>query len=299
MIKEKIKAFLQTIGLEMSSEKTLITHARTGKARFLNYHINLMNSDKASVIKSNASRGTYKRRTLNSQLYFSIPIDVTRSWLKKVEKGGRTHYRSELMNMSDYDIISTYEVELQGLINYYSRIHNLQQLRHLRFKWKQSLIKTLAAKYRTKMRKIRKKYLRYSNEKNERLIGVEIQRENKRPLIAVFGKKPIQRHNSTIIKERIQSFYIKGNELLKRLLAEVCELCGMEKVALEGHHIRKLKTLMKYWYGKDKPKWVEKMIKMRRKTLFVCKGCHQAIHSFQYDGSKLTQVLLESPVLGN
>ena len=266
MIKEKIKTFLKTIGLEMSSEKTLITHARTGKARFLNYHINLMNSDKTSVIKSDGLQGTHKRRTLNSQLYFSIPTDVTKSWLRKVEKGGRTRYRSELMNMSDYDIISTYEVELQGLINYYSRIHNLQQLRHLRFKWKQSLIKTLAAKYRTKMRKIRKKYLRFSNEKKERLIGVEIQRENKRPLKAVFGKKPIQRHNGTIIKERIQSFYIKRNELLKRLLAEVCELCGTEKVALEGHHIRKLKALMQYWYGKDKPKWIEKMIMIRRKT---------------------------------
>ena len=167
----------------MSVEKTLITHARSGKARFLNYHINLMDSEnKVSVVKKHAIAGTHKRRTLNQQLFFSIPPDVTKKWLKKVEKGERTQHRKELLNLSDYDIITTYEVELQGLINYYSRIHNRQQLRHLRYKWKNSLIKTLAAKHRTKMQKIRRKYQRFTNMKKEKLIGVEIQRENMKPL---------------------------------------------------------------------------------------------------------------------
>lgn len=110
-------------------------------------------------------------------------------------------------------------------------------------------------------------------------------------------KKPIQRLIVVVIKDRIQTIYINRTELIKRLLAEVCELCNTKNVALEGHHIRKLKDLKAYWNGKDKPQWVEKIIKIRRKTLFVCKNCHQKIHSVQYDGRNLTQVLLESPVL--
>jgi group II intron reverse transcriptase/maturase len=299
-IKRKIKEFLKSIGLELSTQKTLITHARTGKARFLNYHINLMNSEnKVSTIKSHAITGTHRRRTLNQQIYFSIPTDVTQKWLKKVEKRGRSHQRCELLNLSDYDIIATYEVELQGLINYYSRIHNLNQLRQLRYKWKQSLIKTLAAKYKTKMKKIRRKYERFTNGSKEKLIGVEIQRAHKKPLRAIFGKKPIQRHQGTVIRDTIQTIYIKRNELINRLLADVCELCRRKNVTLEGHHIRKLKDLKKQWKGREKPGWVQKMIAIKRKVLFVCSCCHQKIHSGLYDGSKLTQVSLESLVLGN
>ena len=296
-IKKRIKEFLKSIGLELSIEKTLITHARSGKARFLNYHINLMDSkNKVSVVKDHAITGTHKQRTVNQQLYLSIPRDVVKKWLKRVEKGNRIHHRKELLNLSDYDIITTYEVELQGLINYYSRIHNLQQLRHLRYKWRESLIKTLAAKHRTKMQKIRRKYLRFTNIKKEKLIGVEIQRDKKTPLRAVFGKKPIQRYIFKVIKDTIQRIYVNRNELIKRLLAEVCELCGIKDVALEGHHIRKLKDLIKQWKGKTKPKWLERMIAIKRKTLFVCTSCHQSIHFGNYNGRKLTQVALESCV---
>ena len=298
LIKEKIRRFLKSIGLELSTEKTLITHARSGKARFLNYQINLMNNDtKVSKIKKHSIAGKHKRRSINQQLYFSIPPDVVHKWLRRVQKKGRSHYRGELLNLSDYDIISTYETELQGLINYYSRVHNQQRLHYLRYQWKQSLIKTLAAKYRTKMRKIRRKYERFTNVVKQKIIGVEIQRKNKKPLRATFGRKPIQRCIGMTIVDKIQTIYIKRNELIKRLLAEVCELCNAKNVPLEGHHIRKLKDLKKKWNGKEKPKWVQKMIKIRRKALFVCKNCHQSIHSGQYDGRRLTQVLLESSVL--
>ncbi len=128
LIKKRIKQFLQGIELKMSEEKTLITHAQSGKARFLNYHINLMRSDsKVCKVRNHAIAGTHKRRSINSQLYFSVPNDVTRKWLRKVKRKGKPQYRKELLNLSNYDIIKTYEIELEGLINYYSRIHNLRQ----------------------------------------------------------------------------------------------------------------------------------------------------------------------------
>jgi hypothetical protein len=288
-IKEKIREFLKSLMLEMSEEKTFITHARTGKAKFLGYHISLMNDrDKVSVVKQHGKVGKHKRRAVNSQICFTIPKDVIYTWLSKVQKEKETVSRSELLNESDYDIVTTYETELQGVINYYSRAHNQIELSNLRYEWKRSLMSTIANKHKMSLTHVRRKYERFYNAKGERLIGVEVKREKKKSLITVFGKKPIQRQTGTIIRDKIQEIHINRNSLIDRLLAETCELCGKENVPVIGHHIRKLKDLKKKWKGREKPQWVRKMIAIRRKSLFVCKECHQKIHAGTYDGKRLT-----------
>lgn len=271
----------------MSEEKTLITHARTNKARFLGYEINLMDADdKVSTVKRHGQRGRHTRRTINQQLFFSVPQEVIKTWLEKVEENKNIRARCELLGLSDYDIITTYEVELQGWINYYSRAHNQEQLKHLRYKWKESLKHTLARKYKTNLSVIKNKYETFYNVKGEKVVGVSIEREGKKPLVTTFGRKPIQRHRK-VLRDEIQEIYINRNGLIDRLLAETCELCGKEASPVEGHHIRKLKNLNK---GKEKPEWMKRMIEIKRKTLFVCKECHRKIHSGKYDGKRLTQV---------
>ncbi len=77
---------------------------------------------------------------------------------------------------------------------------------------------------------------------------------------------------------------------MTRMLSDTCEICGNTE-EVEAHHIKKLADLTKTWEGKpDKPKWVRKMIAMRRKTLFVCRKCHLEIHQGKYDGRKLTKI---------
>jgi predicted metal-binding protein len=39
----------------------------------------------------------------------------------------------------------------------------------------------------------------------------------------------------------------------------------------------------------DTTGWRQLMQAMRRKTLVVCRDCHQKIHAGQYDGIKLTK----------
>lgn len=289
-IKRKIRNFLGSIKLDMSEEKTLITHAKTGKARFLNYQINRMHDDgKAKRVKNHPKTGTHNRRALNQQLYFAMPVDVTKRWLAKVEKNKKILHRSELLNASDYDIIMTYEIELQGLINYYNRAHNQGALKHLRYKWGESLLKTLANKHKMTTNRARKRYGRFYNVNGRRLLGVEIQRDGKNPLRAIYGKKPIQRQEKTRLKDEVQALYTNRNELIERLLAENCELCGKDNVPLNGHHVKKLKDLKERWRGKpEKPAWVRKMIEKRRKSLFICEECHQKIHAGTYDGRKIT-----------
>ncbi|MCP4373826.1 MAG: hypothetical protein GY797_37855, partial [Deltaproteobacteria bacterium] len=221
-IKRELGNFLKGIHLEMSEEKTLITHAGKERARFLNYEIE-RHIKQTKKTKSWNGQKMCRRRSITSNLFFYMPDDVFKEWANKVTKEEKPRHRAELLYLSDYDIISMYEVELQGLINYYNRTHNQQRLRYLRYLWHTSLVKTLAAKYKTKATTIIKRYTKYTPDGNK-VIGVEIQRKDKKPLRAVFGKKPITREKSIVIKDNVQTIYIVRNELITRLLATKCEL---------------------------------------------------------------------------
>jgi retron-type reverse transcriptase len=281
-IKRAFGDFLKTLKLDMSEEKTLITHALTERARFLNYEIHLMEEN--SEVRTRKDK--VKARTINGGVWFSVPEDVIKQWIAKVSKHEKITYRAELLNVSDDDMIRTCEVQLQGLINYDSRAHNVvNRMRYLRHGWEESLAKTLAAKYKTKVTTIYRKYRQFFTIDKRHILGTEIQREGKKPLRAVFGRKPIQREPRSIIRDTIQTVYNKRNERLTRLLADVCELCG-SKVNGEAHHIKKLADLKKR-YKKEPPTWVKKLIAIRRKTLFVCEKCHRKIHNGTYDGRDL------------
>ena len=66
-------------------------------------------------------------------------------------------------------------------------------------------------------------------------------------------------------------------ELIHRLLAGQRELCESTD-RLEVHHLRKLADLNRH-DRPDKPAWVHLMAKRRRKTLVICRTCHEDIHA--------------------
>ncbi len=68
-------------------------------------------------------------------------------------------------------------------------------------------------------------------------------------------------------------------ELVQRLLADTCEMCGSH-TDIEVHHIRALKDLKRYGRP-EKPAWVKTMAARHRKTLVVCRSCHEDIHHGQ------------------
>jgi hypothetical protein len=277
---EAIKAELsgvvqESIELELSDEKTVITHATHQRARFLNYEIGILRDDRKRTKTVRAGVRT-RVRSINGTIVFYVPKDVTQEWKATITKGGKVRHRAELTNLSEYDMITKYEVELQGLINYYILAQNVaKEMYKLRYYYRLSLVKTLAAKLKTRASKIRQKYTRYMAD-GRKVIAVEIQREGKKPLRAIFGREPIQRKKFvSVLKDEIVSIYANRNELITRLLAETCELCGKE-TTVEGHPIRKLKDLKKRWKGRrEKPEWVTRMLAIHRKSLFVCEECHK------------------------
>jgi hypothetical protein len=74
------------------------------------------------------------------------------------------------------------------------------------------------------------------------------------------------------------------HQILDRINAGKCELCEHESANakdFEVHHVRKLKDIkQKYSKRGDRiPHWVLAMSSLNRKTLVVCKTCHDAIHA--------------------
>lgn len=275
-IKQQLGAFLQTrLKLELSQTKTLITHARTETAKFLGYHISTFQRDDAH------ERSYYKRRVLNGKVELSLPKAVIQEQCRRYMKGNKAIHRPEMENDSVFTIISFYQSVYRGIAEYYRMAHNLYRLNKLKWIMETSLTKTLAAKLKLSVRQVYEKYhaTLLVNDKSYKGLQTIIQREGKKPLIAQWGGIPLQRRMGLPLNDTPTPYWDARVELVQRLLAETCELCGSHR-DIEVHHIRALKDL-KQDGRPEKPAWVKTMAARRRKTLVVCRSCHRDIHQGQ------------------
>jgi len=145
---------------------------------------------------------------------------------------------------------------------------------------KLSLARTLADKHRTSVRQVNRKYQIVVPTPHGALKALEVVQPrgaDKKPLVARFGGIELRRQKEAVINDHPPQVYNSlRSELVQRLLAEQCELCGSE-LNCEVHHIRKLVDLNRPGQ-KVKPLWVKRMAMRRRKTLVVCQKCHEEIH---------------------
>ena len=143
-----------------------------------------------------------------------------------------------------------------------------------------SLLKTLAGKYDSSVTKMARKYgaTIATPHGPHKCLQVSVNRsEGRKPLVATFGGIPLRRQKNAILRDRepVQATP-RPTELVYRLLAGRCELCGQtDKVRV--HQIRKLSDLNQPGQP-DQPEWVQIMTRRRRKTLVVCEACHASIH---------------------
>lgn len=272
-IKEQIKTFLhEELKLELSDEKTLITHARTESARFLSYHISASQDD---------TRQTKKKRSVNGVMRLRVPRDLLRKKCQKYQKHNKPVHRKELTNNTVFSIVAQYQSEFRGFAEYYQLANDLHRLNSLKWIMEQSLAKTLATKLKITVKKVHKKYGATWTVEGRTCKGLQatVPREGKNPLIAKWGGIPLKRRLQAILNDQPPIFWPSRSELEKRLLADTCELCGsMDQI--EVHHIRALKDLEQKG-RREKPLWVKVMSARRRKTLVVCWLCHRSIHAGQ------------------
>ncbi len=281
-IKADITAFLrEKLHLELSAQKTLITHAHTEHAKFLGYAVSIYHAD--DKLSPRAQTKT-KGRSVNGGVRLGIPYGLMDDYAKQYHRNGKIISERALVIYSDAHIIDTYQRRLRGIVEYYKYAVDRCHLTKLKHVMEVALVKTLAQKYKISVSKVYAKY-RGSQRVNEyeyKTLQVTVSTQQREQVIywGAIPLKTVRPGTEPIIDTVcVEKWANVRSDLISRLKASVCELCGAQEKCYV-HHVHKLADLKKRWAGRrEKPAWVKRMIAIQRKTLIVCHKCHVAIHA--------------------
>lgn len=274
-IKADIAQFMsEQLYLELSEEKTLITHAQT-PAKFLGYEVYVR---KSQALRHN--RNGVLRRPFNGRIVLNVSNEVVKKKLLDYnaitvgQANGKEVWkpktRSYMIGMKPEDILAQYNAEIRGFYNYYSIANNISYLGNsFGFNMEYSMFKTITQKQNSTLAKTIKKLRRgknfiisYVDNKGQKRVRVLYNEGFKRKTAQVYAQcDHIPNTNITPYPS-----------LIERLKEEKCELCGIEGKTVM-HHVRTLKDL------KGANEWEQVMLKRHRKTLAVCETCNAKIQN--------------------
>jgi group II intron reverse transcriptase/maturase len=281
-IKDTVGRFLhEDLKLELSPSKTLITHGRTRPARFLGYEVAVLQAD-----HKHDHRG---HRSINAAIGLKVPIKVIRTKCTPYLHHGEPIRRTERTVDTAFSIVAQFQAEYRGVAEYYKLAFNRHRLGRLHYVMERSLTKTLARKYRITVPQVYRRFRAVLDTEHGPRRGLQVTVDRgggKKPLVAQWGGISLARDlTPTVLNDDPPKIWSgRRSELVQRLLADTCELCGSQH-QVEVHHIRALKDLNPK--GRTQlPEWALRMAARRRKTLVVCRACHEGIH---YNGSASRQ----------
>ena len=267
-IRDRLAEFLHDdLKLELSPTKTLITHARTSAARFLGYEI---------TIQSDNRQLTKGRRAINGQTQLRVPKDVIKAKCGPFLARGKPACQNPMIRESDYTIVASFGARYRGIVQYYLLAGDVHRLHRLRWVMESSMLHTLAAKHRSTVAKMARKFKAKIDTPHglRTCFEASFDRDGRPALVARFGGIPLKRQKAAVLTDRAPIRSFPNKELITRLLANRCELCQRTD-AVQVHHIRKLADLDMTGHP---PAWATFMANKRRKSLVVCDECHDQIH---------------------
>ena len=283
-IKEQVADYFKTtLNLELNAEKTLITNLKDKRVHFLGYEI--AKSKDNAMVKVN-SKGV-KERSVNGTIQLLVPSEVISKKIAPYSRYGKSTAFVQRVNLPVLDMINEFNAEIRGLYNYYCLATDvstkLNKFKHIHYF---SLAKTIARKEDSSVAKVIQKYgidvPRKQGTGTRKVIGVKYQTKCGEKVLTYFNDslskvdKPL-----TSVPERFGLGFSYRSQLIIRLNADKCEMCGDEHGDIEVHHVRKLKDIITRYkkHGETAPNWVIQMAAMNRKTLVVCEQCHHKIHA--------------------
>lgn len=246
---------------------------RTHAARFLGYEIVVLDADD--------KRDHRGHRSINGQIGLTVPLDVIRATCTPSLHHGRPIRRTERTVTSDFSIIAQYQAKFRGIAGYYPLAFNRHHLHKVTYTMQRFLVTTLARKYRIRITQVYRRYRAVLHTDRGPRAGLQVVLERDRgrqPLVAHWGGISLARKTmiDTLDDQPKQVWNSARSEILTRLLADTCEMCESTD-GVEVHHIQHLKDL--HTKGRtEQPEWIQRMAAMRRKTLVVCRTCHEDIH---------------------
>lgn len=269
---EKIKTDIATfmherLKLELSTEKTLITHAQED-AKFLGFHITVRS---LNVLKRNR-KGSLKR-DFKGKVMLKLSSETVKEKLQNLgvirftQKDGKMVWkpkiRTELIGMDADRMVAKYNLEIRGFYNYYCIANNVSATcTDFGYIMKYSLYKTLARKFNSTLRKIIRKY----TKNNEFIIPYRDAKGNEKSRVLYHGGFKYKTNPFHRTCDIIPNTHFPKRSLAERLRGNVCELCG-NNGSLVMHHARTLKSI------KGDTPWGKQMLFMNRKTIAVCEEC--------------------------
>ncbi|NUK55555.1 maturase [Streptomyces lunaelactis] len=279
-IKQRLAAFLRDdLKLELNQDKTLITHGRTQAARFLGYEITVQHADAKVSRGGRVSRGL---RSINGKISLRVPKDVIKAKCAPFLRRGKPTHLDSLTGCAPFDIISLYGAQYRGIVQYYLLAGDVWKLDRLKGVMLTSLLKTLAAKHRSRVTTMANRYKTTirTPQGPRRCFEARIEREGRKPLVARFGGIPLTRKRTAVLDDLPSTMFTprsrpRGSQLIDRLQRGRCELCE-QRTEVQVHQVRSLAELRG---PGEQPAWAQLMLKKRRRTLVVCLPCHGGAHA--------------------
>jgi group II intron reverse transcriptase/maturase len=302
-IKNLVGKFLKShLSLDLSKEKTKITHLKKEKAKFLGFE--LWQSPSRIISKKDdinplgeidkKGKGLKLRGATLQVPRLRITFSMNAVLRKLVDKGliryktGKffpTSYKSVLQ----YDIANIVEylkTVFRGLANYYGVAHNWYDAKTLyNYFGKFCVAMTIAQKTKSKISKIFKKYgdsLAIKNSKNK-IISSYGSLSN-----ALLKKLSAGQFLNTGPSSNIESLLFKHLKLAKlSMIHWPCVICGNQA---EMHHVKHVRKVLKEKKPQSFNAYLEAMRLVNRKTLPLCKEHHLQVHKGIYDGVSLKKL---------
>ena len=272
-IKAKIKVFLfERLKLELSDEKTLITHSAE-YARFLGYDVRIRRNGQIK----NGGQG-YSQRTLSNKVELNVPLTdkiekylFNRKAVMWADGALRPVHRGALVTMTDLEILMVYNAELRGICNYYGIASNYGKLGYFAYLMEYSCLMTLASKHKSSVSKMLKQF---KDGKGGWCIPYETHKGKKYMYFAKYQECKAPMDAKDAIPHAVPETIKSHSSFESRLLAKQCEFCGStDSKRYEVHHVHKLKDL------KGKSMLEQVMLARRRKTIVLCEKCHHNLHN--------------------
>jgi len=279
-IKSLISKFLGDLKLTLSQEKTLITNARSSRAKFLSVYLKRIASN--SGPQKNYKSGGISKRIPAGGIWMTAAIPeivqrlVDKEFLEWKNLKWKPKSVTKFLPLRPRDIVLRYKSILTGLLNYYSFVDNKPRLAKLHWILKESLRKTLCRKFNTSGSLLLKR-LGPELEVVEKLSTGKISKVNftcpdlKRTPMNFLGKNTVWDPLSA------KDWKVSTHSSL----GYPCSSCG-STTQIEMHHVKHIRTINLKLNTFDRM-----MAEINRKQVPLCRNCHMEVHRGKYSGKSL------------
>jgi hypothetical protein len=267
----------EELKLELNWEKTHIYYLPSEPAPFLGYLFKAATPRfrrRNLRTKGSPHNVVQTVKTTTGNIKLLVPLRKVSQKLKRYMRNGQPARVGGMVNQPVDHLIGHYDALLRGWYNYYQLAENVCQLNYARYILRYSLAKTLAAKERSTISKIFRKF------------GKDITFEKPNGRKTQFFSQPLtQVKHATRTASNVDLRPIWGPRKTKTRLLDDCALCG-GKGPIEMHHVRHIRKR-----GERVEGFKLYLAAINRKQIPVCHACHREIHNGKYDGPNLSSIL--------